>query len=189
MDTRNVDAFVEKVTEFLDSPAPVLMDQMPTPGKCLQFTEKQVKGACKRPFLSINSKVEERTTALESRLSERLSKELQIIKRYYKQRQVDLKAEITADGARAADATKSAQYRRQKGSDVPKHQEELNQIKQEVKSKQTELEENYAVTAEYDIVGPRQSMSQPISTINALFPQTTVPPNYSCFTTFLPTVS
>ncbi len=149
---RNANLFIEKVKVYLESPAPVITAQMPVPGELLDFTDQKVKDALQNAIQSIISSIEERKKTMNVRLAERYKKEIEIIEKYYGDREEEIKDKIVSDDERASDMNKSAVYRKQKKEGVPKLQDEIQQIQEELEAKRNECTEMYTISTDFKVV-------------------------------------
>ncbi len=149
---RNANSFIEKVKAFLESPAPVISEKMPVPGELLDFTDQKVKAALQTATQSILTSIEERKKVLNDRLAVRCKKEIDVIEKYYADREREIADKISTDDERAEDTSKTAAYRKQKKEGLPKLQDEIQQLREELEAKRNECTQMHAISTDFKVV-------------------------------------
>ncbi len=149
---RDVNSYIEKVKAYLESPAPVITEDMPAQGDLLDFSDKKVEVALQNATQSILVSIEDRKKTLNVRLADRCRKEMEVIERYYREREQEISDKIASDDEKATDTKKSAAYRKQKKDSVPKLQDEVQQLREELEAKRNECMQIYTISTEFNVL-------------------------------------
>lgn len=148
-----VKIFAEKIWEYFDDPDPEIAVNMPVKGNIEDFNDENVRAALKIAMETIRDSIQNRREAMKGRMDNRLSKELQVLERYYENRIDELETRIIRDKEKLTDPNRTRDYIQKKKEDIEKSKKELERIKKEYEVKQGEYRGIYDVEVDFELMG------------------------------------